>query len=176
MSHPAPEFSRPVQIDTLGHALRTVGIAADAAEREALARRFGLAAIHRLEAEIGLTRDGDEVRAAGLLHAAVTQSCVVSGEPVEAVIDAPFALLFRPESEASTSDEVELAESDCDMVFYAGASIDVGEAAAETLALSLDPFPRAADAEEALRKAGVKGEAEVGPFAALAGLKEKLKR
>ncbi|HJQ16696.1 MAG TPA: DUF177 domain-containing protein, partial [Allosphingosinicella sp.] len=122
MSHPAPEFSRPVQIDTLGHALRTVGIAADAAEREALARRFGLAAIHRLEAEIGLTRDGDEVRAAGLLHAAVTQSCVVSGEPVEAVIDAPFALLFRPESEASTSDEVELAESDCDMVFYAGAS------------------------------------------------------
>lgn len=176
MSHPTPEFSRPVRIDTLGHAARTVEIAADAPERAALARRFGLAAIHRLEAEIGLTRSGDEVSAAGILRAAVTQSCVASGAPVEAAIDAPFTLLFRPEPEESASEEVELDESDCDVVFYAGASIDVGEAAAETLSLSLDPWPRAADAEEALRKAGVKGETEVGPFAALAGLKEKLKR
>ncbi len=61
------------------------------------------------------------------------------------------------------------------MVFYDRAEIDVGEAVAETLALNLDPWPRAPDAEAALRAAGVKreGEEERGPFAALAGLKDK---
>ena len=42
----APEFSRPVRIDTLGAAPRNVAIEADEAERAALARRFGLIA-HR---------------------------------------------------------------------------------------------------------------------------------
>jgi hypothetical protein len=64
-----------------------------------------------------------------------------------------------------------------DVVFYDQAAIDVGEAVAETLALSLDPWPRSPDAEAILREAGVKreGEEEKGPFAALASLKDKLK-
>ena len=61
-------------------------------------------------------------------------------------------------------------------VFYDGAAIDVGEAVAETLSLSLDPYPRAPGAEEALEAAGVKSEEEAGPFAALAGLRDKLKK
>ena len=59
--------------------------------------------------------------------------------------------------------------------FTTAASIDIGEAAAETLALALDPYPRAPDAGEALKAAGVKGEEEAGPFAALAALKGKLR-
>jgi uncharacterized metal-binding protein YceD (DUF177 family) len=66
-----------------------------------------------------------------------------------------------------------------DVVFYAGTAIDLGEAVAETMSLSLDPWPRVADAEAVLRDAGVKGEeealAQTGPFAALAALKDKLK-
>jgi hypothetical protein len=40
-------------------------------------------------------------------------------------------------------------------MFYDGAMIDVGEAVAQTLALNLDPYPRAPDAGDALREAGV---------------------
>ena len=57
-------------------------------------------------------------------------------------------------------------------VFYTGGAIDLGEAAAETLALVLDPFPRSPGAQAALREAGVLNEEEAGPFAALAKLKQ----
>jgi hypothetical protein len=61
-------------------------------------------------------------------------------------------------------------------MFYEGGAIDLGEAAAQTLALSIDPYPRSPAAEAALREAGVKSEedarAEASPFAALKALKE----
>jgi uncharacterized protein YutE (UPF0331/DUF86 family) len=63
-----------------------------------------------------------------------------------------------------------------DTVFYSGGAIDLGEAAAETLALALDPFPRSPAAAAALKEAGVLSEEEAGPFGALAGLRDKLKR
>jgi uncharacterized protein YutE (UPF0331/DUF86 family) len=55
-----------------------------------------------------------------------------------------------------------------------GAMIDLGEVAAETMALALDPFPRGPDAESALKAAGVISEEEAKPLGALAGLKDKL--
>jgi uncharacterized metal-binding protein YceD (DUF177 family) len=172
----APEFSRPVRVDTLGEAPRALRVEAGDAERAALARRFGLVAIDRLAADLSLCRRGSEIALEGTLSAAVTQACVATAAPLAAVIAAPFALVFRPQPEAANPDEeVELGESDMDVVFYDSATIDVGEAAAETLLLNLDPYPRAADAGETLKAAGVKGEAEAGPFGALAGLRDKLK-
>ena len=90
-----------------------------------------------------------------------------------------FDIEFRPEPVAVTPDEeVELREGELDVAFYAGGSVDLGEAVAETLSLALNPFPRAAEAETVLRQAGVKSEegakAESSPFAGLAALKEKL--
>jgi uncharacterized metal-binding protein YceD (DUF177 family) len=172
-----PEFSRPVRVDTLGPAPRELRIEAEAPERAALARRFGLIAIGRLTATLSLTRDGDEVAIAGTLSAAVSQACVATGAPLAAEIEAPFALAFRPQPEAPGRDEeVELGERDLDIVFYAGGAIDVGEAVAETLLLNLDPYPRAPEADDALKAAGVKSEEEAGPFAALAGLRDKLNK
>lgn len=174
------EFSRPVRIDTLGPSPRTLEIEADQAEREKLARRFGLPAIHRLAAEAALTAKGETVIADGRIRASVTQSCVATAAPVDADLDEPFRIEFRPQPvEGGADDEIELDESELDVVFYDGASIDLGEAAAETLSLSLDPWPRAPGADEALREAGVKNEEEAetesSPFAALAALKDKLK-
>lgn len=173
----APEFSRTYRIDTLGERPRTVKIEADEGERAALAARFGLVAIGRLEAEAALVRKSEEVRAAGRIEAKVVQSCVATGEPVEARIAEPFEIVFRPQPGGAAEEEIELSEAEMDVVFYEGASIDLGEAVAETLSLALDPFPRAPGAEEALRAAGVKSEeeakAESSPFAALAGLKRK---
>ncbi|HEX5184019.1 MAG TPA: YceD family protein [Allosphingosinicella sp.] len=173
-----PEFSRVWRIDTLGAEPRAVRIAAEEAERAALAERFGLVAVHRLEADATLSREGETARAAGILRAAVTQSCVASGEPVEEEVEAPFRIEFRPSPGSGGGEEIELGEGDMDTVFFDGAAIDLGEAVAETLSLSLDPWPRAPGAEAALRKAGVKDEEEAAPesspFAALGGLKDKL--
>ena len=173
----APEFRRPVRIDTLGEAPHRVTIEADESERAALAKRFDLVAIARLTAEAALSRKGDAIRASGTVAGAVTQSCVASGEPVGAQIEAPFELVFRPQPEAASPDEeVELGEQELDTVFYEGGAVDIGEAVAETLFLNLDPYPRAPGAGDALSAAGVKSEEEAGPFAALAGLRDKLKK
>ena len=171
-----PEFSRPIRVDTLGAAPRAVAIEAEAPEREALARRFALVAIDRLSAEAAVSRAGATVVAEGRLSAAVTQSCVATGAPLEAELDEPFRIEFRPQPEPGAPDEeIELDESELDVVFYESAAIDLGEAVAETLSLSLDPWPRAPDADDALKAAGVKDESQVGSFAALAALKDKLK-
>jgi uncharacterized metal-binding protein YceD (DUF177 family) len=172
-----PEFSRTVRTDTLGADERVIVVDADETERAALARRFALVAIDRLSAELRLSRAGSMIKAAGRLQAAVTQSCVASGVPLQAKVDEPFELVFSPPPEAprGSEEEVELSEKDCDLIFYSGAEVDVGEAVAETLSLSLDPWPRAPDAEDILKQAGVKSEEEAGPFAALAALKDKLK-
>ena len=168
----APELARPVRIDTLGAAPRAMTLEADEAERKGLARRFGLIAIERLRAEVELARAGETVALTGWLEAAVVQACVASGEPVPAAIDERFALRFVPEAERG--EEVELDEADLDVIAYEGGAIDAGEAVAQTLALALDPFPRAPDADRALRAAGVMGEEEAGPFGALKALRDRL--
>jgi uncharacterized metal-binding protein YceD (DUF177 family) len=168
-------------MDDFGHRLplnqirdgERVDLVADEGERRRIAERFGLPSLDRLEAHVTLEPRGDMVRARGRLKASLTQSCVVTGDPLEAHVDEPFELIFVPEPQGGTPDEeVELGESDCDLVFHDGSAIDLGSAIADTLALSLDPYPRSAGAEAALKEAGVLSEAEAGPFAALAKLKK----
>ncbi|KKC24200.1 YceD family protein [Sphingomonas sp. SRS2] len=169
-----PEFSRPVRIDALGEGGRTLSIEADDKERAALAARFGLIALDALSAEATLRREADLLFAEGRIKASVMQACVASGVPVPATIEEPFTLRFVPEGEGI--EEIELDAEDFDTIDYAGGAIDLGEAVAETLALSLDPFPRSPDADAILKAAGVLSEDEVvsGPFAALKALKDKL--
>jgi uncharacterized metal-binding protein YceD (DUF177 family) len=166
--------------DRFAHALRLdqirdgerLELVADEAERDAVARRLGLPRIERLEAPVTLSKTGEVVRASGRLLASLEQSCVVTSEPVPAHVDEPFKLIFVPEPSASDPDaEIELAEADCDTVFHDGSTIDLGTAIADTLALSLDPYPRSAGADAALKEAGILTESEASPFAALAKLK-----
>jgi len=173
----APEFARPQRIDTIGEASRSVTIDADAAERTALARRFGLIGIERLDGRFELRREGSAIMARGRVTAAVTQACIATGDPLPATVDETVVLRFVPDDQldaAQGDEEVELSEQDCDIIGYEGGAIDLGEAAAETMMLALDPYPRGPNAEAALRAAGVKSESEAGPFGALAALKEKL--
>lgn len=174
---PAPEFSRPQRLDQIGAGNADVTIAAMAAECAALAARFDLAAIRALSAEIVLRREATGIIASGRVRASVEQFCVATGDPVPAKIDEAFAIRFVPEP-TDTADEVELSEDEVDTVFYSGGAIDLGEAAAETMALALDPFPRSPAATEALRSAGVLDEAGVQEkrTGGLAGLKDLLSK
>lgn len=165
-------FAHQLRLDQIRDGDR-LELVADEAERAAVAQRLALPRIDRLEAYVTLSRpSGERVRVSGRLAAAIEQSCVVTGEPVPAHVDEPFALLFMPEPRPERpDDEIELGEEDCDVVFHDGAMIDLGTAIADTLALSLDPYPRSAGADGALREAGVLTEEQASPFAALAQLK-----
>lgn len=168
------DFAHRLTLDRIRDGER-IDLVADDVECRAIAERLGLQSIDRLEAHAAIARDGDAIRASGRIAASLEQRCVVTGEPVAAYVDEPFDIAFVPEPRAGSADEeVELRPEECDVVFHDGASIDLGSAIADTLALSLDPYPRSAGAEAALREAGVLTEAEVGPFAELAKLKKGL--
>lgn len=170
-----PEFSRIVDADTVSETVKSIEIGADETERRRLAGRFGLKSIERLSARISLARRAGILHADGAIDAAVTQSCVVTGDPMPARVTAPFAVRYVPGAFAGASEEeFELSAEDCDTLPLDGNRIDLGELAAETLALALDPFPRSEGADAALAESGLAGEAGTGPFAALKGLKDRL--
>ncbi|HVM22377.1 MAG TPA: DUF177 domain-containing protein [Sphingomicrobium sp.] len=165
-------FAHRLRLDQIRDGQR-LDLVADDGERKAIAERLDLAALDRLDAHAVLTRTGPCIRASGRITASLQQSCVVTGEPVAACVDEPFAILFMPAPEATGPDEeIELGAEDCDVVFHDGAAIDLGTAVADTLALAVDPYPRSAGAEAALKEAGVLTEEQASPFAALAQLKK----
>ena len=150
-----------------------IDYSADDAERAAVAERLDLLGLERLDATLTLHCEGEKVRAEGRLTASVTQACVASGEPVPATVDDKVALLFLPEPKGTPDEELELSAEDLDVIFHDGREIDLGTAIADELSLALDPYPRSAGAEDALKEAGVLSEEQAGPFAALAALKGK---
>ena len=171
-----PEFSRIQRLDQIGAGENKVSVQAEEAERAALARRFGLAGVDVLDADYSIRRDASGIVAHGHLSARVTQNCSVTGDPLPVRVEEDFAIRFLPEPDSEAPDETELSEDECDTVFYTGGAIDLGEAAAETLLLSLDPFPRGPNAAAALKAAGVISEEEVTPLGALSGLKDLLSK
>ncbi|MDE8653153.1 YceD family protein [Novosphingobium album (ex Liu et al. 2023)] len=167
-----PEFSRPIDIRQADG--KDMHIAADASERAALARRFGLVRIDRLEARVSLSRRDRTVDATGRLSADIVQSCAVSAEDLPVAVAEDFAFRFVPEASGHLPDEeIELDAEDCDEIEYAGTHCDIGEAVAQSLALAIDPFLTGPNADEARRKAGIVAPEDNSPFAVLKGLQPK---
>ena len=168
------DFAHRVPLDQIRDGER-LDLSADETECRSIAERLGLLSLDRFEAHAVLTCDGGKIRATGRIKAALEQPCVATGEPVPSHIDEPFEILFLPEPKAGRADEeVELGADDLDTMFHDGAGIELGSAIIDSLALALDPYPRSAGADAALKEAGVLSEEEAGPFAALAALREKL--
>ncbi len=162
------ELSRPYDATRLPAAEQV--IEASAEECAALARRFGLVSVKSLAARIMLKADGPTVRATGQLKADVVQSCAVSGEDLQVKIAEPIALHFVPPADSPESEEeIELEAEDLDEIEMEGTRFDLGEAVAQSLALAIDPYLEGPGAEE-VRKAGLLGQGESSPFAALKGL------
>jgi len=141
MSSVRPEFSRRVELARVGALESTYPISAEAREREALARRFELLSLDRLEAEIRLKRvGGGMIRLTGRLSADVAQACVVSLEPVASALEQDFTVLYG----ATELDKIVMVDLESDAAEpFDGDAIDIGEAVAQQLALALDPYPRA---------------------------------
>lgn len=168
----APELSRPVAIDGLRPGDTDFSVVAGPDERAALARRFGLESIGRLEAALRLTRmpRTGRLRLQGDLVADVVQTCVVSLEPVPAHIEVPFEVVYERASGPGDATEVVIESEDEPEPLFEDI-LDLGEVVAEELALALDPYPRAPGVEAEWR--GDASPAPVSPFDALAVLKRK---
>ncbi len=175
-----PEFSRIERLDAMGSDPREVSISARENERAALAARFGLIAIERLEGRFTVRQEAAGIAVRGRVTATVTQACSVTGDPIPAQVDEGVDLRFvhptGTRAPASDEDEYELAGEEIDTVEIEGGGIDLGETAAETMALALDPFPRSPRAADVLREAGVISEEDARPANPFAALKDKLSR
>ena len=138
------EFSRFVEADSVGTHRMERRIAANPEERVALAKRFGLVGIDRLEAVLSLKRAGSGViHVSGELEAEVTQACVVTLAPVPAKLSEAFSVDFADEDRRKPADSDLDFEADDPPEPIRNGHIDLGELAAEQLALALDPYPRA---------------------------------
>ncbi|MGA3397980.1 MAG: YceD family protein [Acetobacteraceae bacterium] len=154
------ELHRPVPADRVGPTGLEVTLEADEAERAALARRMQVPGVLALRCTFRLVRLTAEcVLAEGHLLAQVVQTCVVSLDDFAAQIDEHFRVRFVPAGQESDDPD---PEAD-DEIGYTGSMLDLGEAAAEQLALALDPYPRAPGA--ALPE--IEANADAHPFAAL---------
>ncbi len=166
-----PEFSHVVRVNEFGDGTRERVLSANEAERLALARRFRLRALDRLEARLHILAEANGCLVTGKLVADLVQACVATDEDVPAHLGVPFAVRFVRGLDAADEEEVELNDEDCDLLPLEDERIDLGETVAQTLALNLDPYPRVPDADAKLRDLGVLSEGETGPFAAPKGLK-----
>lgn len=176
------EFSRPFAVDRIPVNPVPFEIEANAAERTALATRFGLLRLDHLRAKFTLRRlRKDQIRVKGRIEASLVQACVVTLDPVPADIAESFELDFIEASTGRAGDGI----GEIDLEFDApdgpepltGPEIDLGEVTSEQLGLAIDPYPRKADAAfpsewgaaAATEPAPVE---KVNPFAAL----EKFKK
>lgn len=156
-----PELHRPFAADRVGPAGASQRVEAAPGECAALAERMGVPAVRALSCDFRLRPlPGAVIEAEGSLAAVVVQECVVTLDPFEAAVRETFRVRFVPEGREQ--DDVDPESPD--EIPYAGAVIDLGEAAAEQLALALDPYPRKPGAELPEPAA----DASAHPFAKLA--------
>jgi uncharacterized metal-binding protein YceD (DUF177 family) len=148
---------------------------ATVAERTQLAAALELLSLERLEVRYRIVRRaGGRFHLTGRLHASVVQECGITLEPVPAEIDEELDLEFWPgesrpepepgEHEALALDEIEPIENE---------RLAVGRVVFETLASTLDPYPRAQGAEFRWQDNTTERTSTSNPFAALARWKQK---
>jgi uncharacterized metal-binding protein YceD (DUF177 family) len=158
------ELHRLVPLTAIGAERTEIRIEANAAECAALAERMQIPAVPAFACVFQLRRaPGRVVAAEGRLEARLVRTCVLTLDDFETTVAEDFALRFVPEGSESDDPDPE----SLDEVPYADGVLDLGEAAAEQLALALDPYPHKPGAE---LPESEPDEAE-RPFAGLAGLR-----
>ena len=176
-----PPLRRPIPVGALSRKKpHPFDLSPEGNEAAAIARFLGLEALRSLRFHGELAPSGLEGwRIEGRLRADVVQSCVVTLEPVAQRIEETVTRDYVPEADYRPAPEVDLdpeAEDDPDPF---GTAIDPGRLALESLALVLDPYPRAPGVPPAEYRAAPPGvspltDADLKPFAKLAALREKL--
>lgn len=153
-------------------------IEATAVEREAIKNLLDLVALESLRFEYRLwPGEGERVHLSGRLTADATQTCVISLEPLEALIDTPVEVDFWPEDlvadlerKADDLREAALIEEWPEAIVEG--TIDLGPVVYETLATALEPYPKKEGAKLQWSQDGGADAPTPGPFATLEQLKK----
>lgn len=157
-------------------------LVAKPAELATLAKAHDLVSVNEFEADLIISRWRSEgVKVTGTIRAKIVQTCSITLEPLNAVVEEAVDAVFVPENsrlaKPKFDDEGEMildAEGPDAPETFSGDSIDVGALADEFFELGIDPYPRKPGAELPREVIADEGEtAKVSPFAKLAALKQK---
>ena len=152
----------------------------DATQMTAIAAFLKIESVANLRLKGKLIPVGrEDWRAEGRLTAIATQRCVVTLTPVDQRISEEVKRVYVPLSEIEDDDVIDLDQDGDDEPDGYADRIDLGHLLVESLALSLEPYPRAEGAELAQARFAPPGIApieddDLKPFAKLAGLRQKL--
>lgn len=176
-----PPFRRPIPVGSLSRRRPLpFDLAPEPHEKAEIARFLGLEALRDLRFRGELSPvGGDDWQIEGHLTAQVVQSCVVTLAPVVSRIDEAIARRYVPREAYDPPAEIDIDPEAEDEPDPFDAAIDPGALALESLALVLDPYPRAPSVPPAEYHAAPPGVApledqDLKPFSKLAVLKAKL--
>lgn len=146
----ASPVSFPVHVARLPKNGMPVALEADAKQRAALAETHGLLAVGNWRADLlvqSWKRNG--VQVSGSVRAEIVQECIVTLDPLAALIDESVEGLFLPEDSKlgrlgfGEGGEIMLdADGPDSPETFSGETIDVGALAEEFFGLAIDPYPR----------------------------------
>ena len=174
----APEFSRTLVVDKIPPGGLEQKLTAKEDERKALAERFGLLELPKLEALLTIksAKNKAGIAVTGNLTADVIQQCGVTLEPLSSHIEEDIEALFTSpdpeEAMPASAAQIEPTEDEVDPII--NGMIDIGELAAQHLGAALDPFPRKPGLAFVQVEYGAKDEPP-NPFAKLAQLSKDRK-
>ncbi|MES2729701.1 MAG: DUF177 domain-containing protein [Pseudomonadota bacterium] len=185
-SHPV-EWSVPIDVDKVSSTPLPLSISPSDSERSAVARRLGVTEVNDLKAEIVLVNmiGSHLIQVNGTLSATITQSCVVTLQPIETHIRDEFETWFADAAQAipyarakqdvqrkASGQEIEILNEKDDPESIVNGKIDIGELVVQYLSLSIDPYPHAPEVDDD-RPETISAGTEISPFAALAALRPK---
>lgn len=158
------EFSRIYDLSLSSTLKQKYHIYATEEERRALAKRFNIPTIERLEADFSITPDeeGQIFQVMGILSAYIVQQCSVTSNAVDETIDTSLRIkiCLGQETENCALDEE-------DIEYSQNGKVDLGELMAQYLSLAMEPFPRHPSG------ATLETEGVLRPFDTLRSLKKK---
>ena len=173
----AGRFSRMLAVETVPEVGLDMSVCASEAERIGLAAELDLVTVQSFKADFHVRKQAQgRLKVSGVLQALVTQTCVLTLEPFDAVIRADIDVDFAPYGEslgeaaqrttaAGTGAAASWDEDPPDPII--NGQIDLGALAAEFLVLNLDPYPRKPGAVFEEMTAGDKTPEKESPFAVL---------
>ncbi len=176
MTNSANPWSFVVAVAQIPHAGLHQDLTASATQLIELAALAGVRDIKNAQASLDVMPvAGERLHVTGRVSATVGQTCVVTLDPIDNVVDESIDVTFAPPSQIPamakvvTKEEGEDAEIPDPPEPIVNGTIDLGQLAAELLFLGIDPYPRAPGVVFEPPKEVV--DPDEHPFAALKALK-----
>ncbi len=175
MTKNTSEFSRILDVNAVGNAIKEHKLAAKPDERKALASRLDVLEIELFEVIYTVKQiPNKSFKVEGKIKAKITQTCVSTMEPVKKKVTSQFGLFLRPENPNSVNeDDLDLSvlstELEEEIDIPATGKIDMGEVFTQYLALDINPYPRKEGVESTHKE--FEENSEKNPFDVLKKLK-----